>query len=166
MSPDPHHYMGLALEEAARGYAQGEVPVGAVVVDTNGRVLSRAYNAPIACNDPTAHAEILAIRQAASELGNYRLTGSTLYVTLEPCPMCLGAMLHARLSKLVFGAPDPKWGAAGGVVDLTRVSGFNHYIVVIGGVRVEECAEILRRFFRERRQEKQQGFRGEVPKRP
>lgn len=163
---DHYYFMGLALEEASKAYAQGEVPVGAVLVDGDGGVLGQAFNVPVSSNDPTAHAEILALRQASSSLRNYRLTDTHLYVTLEPCPMCLGAILHGRIRRLVFGALDPKWGAAGSVVDLTSVSGFNHYIEVIKGIREEECVRLLRRFFLERRQERRQRIRGEVPKRP
>ncbi|MFZ2446789.1 MAG: tRNA adenosine(34) deaminase TadA [Syntrophobacteraceae bacterium] len=146
-----HFLMGLAIEEAEKAYSLAEVPVGAVLVDAAGRVLARAHNLPVASGDPTAHAEILAIRAASASLGNYRLPGTVLYATLEPCPMCVGAMLHARVSRLVFGAWDPRSGAAGSVVDLTRVASFNHYIGVSGGVRADECSVILKKFFSERR---------------
>ena len=151
---DHEHFMGLALQEAERAYSRSEVPVGAVVVGSHGEVLGRGCNAPVSLVDPTAHAEILALREASRKMGNYRLVDATLYVTLEPCPMCLGAILHARVRRLVFGAADPKGGAAGGVVDLTRVPAFNHYVEVTGGVREEECAGLLRRFFQERRRVK------------
>ncbi|MFP5212167.1 MAG: tRNA adenosine(34) deaminase TadA [Acidobacteriota bacterium] len=159
-------FMGLALDEARRGGAQSEVPVGAVLVNGNGEVIGSAHNAPVTLSDPTAHAEILAIRRACEAVKNYRLPGTVLYVTLEPCAMCLGAMLQARIGLLVFGARDPKSGAAGSVVDLTRVAGFNHYVEVIGDIRGEESAELLRSFFRNRRREARQGIRGEVPKWP
>jgi len=148
-----HHedFMGLALEQAHYAYSCNEVPVGAILVSGGGKILSRAHNAPITQKDPTAHAEILALRRGAEAVGNYRLTGCRLYVTLEPCAMCLGAMLHARIATLVFGAPDLRTGAAGSVVDLTKVPEFNHYIEVVHGVRKEECAGLLRMFFRERR---------------
>ena len=146
-----HYFMGLAIEQAEKSSAVAEVPVGAVLVDRDGGVMARAHNRPIRSNDPTAHAEIGAIRAACASVGNYRLPETTLFVTLEPCAMCMGAMLHARVGRLVFGAPDPRTGAAGSVVDLTRVSSFNHCIEVTAGVRAEECAELLRRFFRERR---------------
>ena len=146
-----HCFMGLAIEQAEKASAIAEVPVGAVLVDRDGGVMARAHNRPIRSNDPTAHAEIGAIRAACASVGNYRLPETTLFVTLEPCAMCVGAMLHARVGRLVFGAPDPRTGAAGSVVDLTRVSSFNHCIEVTGGVRAEECAELLRRFFQERR---------------
>jgi tRNA(Arg) A34 adenosine deaminase TadA len=143
--------MGLAIEQAEKAFAMEEVPVGAVLVDKDGDVLASAHNGPIQSSDPTAHAEIGAIRAACASVGNYRLPETTLFVTLEPCAMCVGAMLHARVRRLVFGTPDPRTGAAGSVVDLTRVSSFNHCIEVTGGVRAEECAELLRKFFRERR---------------
>ncbi len=151
MRMDDQYFMGLAIEEARRAYELEEVPVGAVLVDSDGRILGRAHNMPVGSGDPTAHAEILAIRAASASMRNYRLPGTCLYVTLEPCPMCIGAMLHARVGRLVFGASDPRSGAAGSVVDLTRVASFNHYIEVTGGVRAEECAQILKNFFRERR---------------
>ncbi|MCE5334986.1 MAG: tRNA adenosine(34) deaminase TadA [Desulfobacteraceae bacterium] len=144
-------FMGLALEEAKKAYGLSEVPVGAVLVSDSLEILSAAHNMPILSGDPTAHAEILAIRSAACGTGNYRLPESILYVTLEPCAMCVGAMLQARVRRLVFGARDPRSGAAGSVVDLTQVASFNHSIEVTGDVRAEECADILRRFFRERR---------------
>ncbi len=143
--------MGLAIEEAIKASARSEVPVGAVLVSSSGEVLGRAHNAPISLVDPTAHAEILVLRQAALRVGNYRLPGSALYVTLEPCAMCIGAMMHARVRMLVYGASDPKSGAAGSVVDLTAAPLFNHYMEVVGGVRSDECAELLRRFFSDRR---------------
>jgi tRNA(adenine34) deaminase len=144
-------FMGLALEEAEKGYRLTEVPVGAVLVGADGQVLSRAHNMPITSNDPTAHAEILAIRRASAVVGNYRLPETVAYVTLEPCAMCVGAMLHARVRRLVFGADDPGSGAAGSVLDLTGIGRLNHRIDVTGGVLAEKCAEILRRFFKERR---------------
>lgn len=143
--------MNLALEQAALAALREEVPVGAVLVGSNGEIIARAYNAPIALCDPTAHAEILILREGARLMGNYRLPGSRLYVTLEPCSMCMGAMIQARVEMLVFGASDPKSGAAGSVVDLTKVPSFNHYVKVVGGVKAEECARLLRDFFRLRR---------------
>ncbi len=157
-------FMSLAIEEAKRAYARGEVPVGAVLVNGDGKIVSRAYNSPISVCDPTAHAEILVLREAAKAIGNYRLPGTTLYVTLEPCAMCLGAMVHARIRMLVFGASDPKSGVLGGAVDLTKAAPFNHYIEVVGGVLEVESTELLTTFFRERRQVLKN--RGEVPKRP
>ena len=138
----------LALaEEAAR---LGEVPVGAVVVK-DGEVVGRGANRPISSADPTAHAEVVALRAAAARLGNYRLAGCELYVTLEPCAMCVGAMLHARLARVVYGARDPKTGACGSVVDLPAVGALNHHTRFEGGVLGEECGALLRKFFAERR---------------
>jgi tRNA(adenine34) deaminase len=157
-------FMEVALEEAREAYVRAEVPVGAVLVGDQGEILSRGYNAPIARCDPTAHAEILVLREAAGTSRNYRLPGTTLYVTLEPCAMCFGAMVQARIRTVVFGASDLKAGVLGGAVDLTKVSAFNHYIEVIGGVLAEFSSGLLTRFFQERRQA--QKDRGEVPKRP
>lgn len=145
------YWMAMALDEARNAYEELEVPVGAVLVGDGERALAQAHNASVRLCDPTAHAEILALRQGARVLRNYRLPGTTLYVTLEPCPMCYGAMIHARVQTLVFGASDPRAGAVGSVVDLTKVPVFNHYVCVIAGVRAGECAELLRRFFLERR---------------
>lgn len=148
---DHDYFMGLALEEAERAYEHSEVPIGAVLVSDEGKVLGRAHNAPISLCDPTAHAEILVLRKASIVLKNYRLPGTLLYVTLEPCTMCVGAMLQARVQCLVYGAPDPKGGAAGSVADLTNVPVFNHHIKVMSNIRADECSDLLRRFFRERR---------------
>jgi len=142
--------MRLALAEAHTAAEAGEVPVGAVVV-RDGQVIATGRNAPIAGRDPTAHAEIVALRAAALALGNYRLDGCTLYVTLEPCAMCSGAMLHARLARVVFGADDPKTGAAGSVLNLFAQTRLNHHTQVAGGVLAPECASLLREFFKERR---------------
>lgn len=144
-------FMRQALEEALKAAESGEVPVGAVLVDAGGQVLASTRNRPIERRDPTAHAEILALREGALRVNNYRLPGTALYVTLEPCAMCVGAMLHARVRTLVFGAYDPKSGAAGSVVDLTNVPGFNHYVEVVGGVEAEACARVIQDFFRLRR---------------
>jgi tRNA(adenine34) deaminase len=142
--------IGFALDEARAAADEGEVPVGAVVV-LNGEVIARAHNRPIALRDPTAHAEILALRAAASLLDRYRLTGLSLYVTLEPCLMCVGAIVHARVVRVVYGARDPKAGALGSVFDVGRDSRTNHQIEVYGGVRADECSALLRDFFRPRR---------------
>jgi tRNA(adenine34) deaminase len=142
--------MREALALAGRAAAAGEVPVGAVVVK-EGVIIGRGYNRPISSADPTAHAEIVALRGAAAHLGNYRLPGCELYVTLEPCAMCVGAMLHARLERVVFGAADPKTGACGSVVDLPSVAAINHHCRFEGGVVAEECATLLRSFFAGRR---------------
>jgi tRNA(adenine34) deaminase len=147
---DDAHFMRQALAEARAAANAGEVPVGAVVVK-DGRVIATGRNAPIDGHDPTAHAEIVALRAAAQALGNYRLDGCSLYVTLEPCAMCSGAMLHARLARVVFGAADPKTGAAGSVLNLFSHAQLNHQTVVQGGVLAEEGAQLLRGFFKERR---------------
>ncbi|MBW1788286.1 MAG: tRNA adenosine(34) deaminase TadA [Deltaproteobacteria bacterium] len=149
--------MREALDEARKAFDEGEVPVGALVVDNEGRIMGKAHNRPVSLNDPTAHAEMLAIRRAAGMLGNYRLVGATLVATIEPCPMCMGAALNARVERLVYGAPDPKAGAAGSLYDLSSDSRLNHRIEVVSGVLQEECALLMQRFFRMRRS-------GEVPK--
>ena len=142
--------MRHALAIATETGAQGEVPVGAVVV-RNGIVVGRGANSPIGTRDPTAHAEIQAMREAGRVLGNYRLVDCTLYVTLEPCAMCAGAMMHARLARVVFGAADPKTGACGSVIDLFAERRLNHHAIVQGGVLAEECGALLSGFFRARR---------------
>lgn len=144
-------FMTLALDEARAAYDIGEVPVGALVVSAQGDILGRGYNRTIIDHDPTAHAEIVALRGAARALENYRLPGITVYVTLEPCVMCIGAMLHARLARVVFVAYDPKTGACGSVLDVGSVPRLNHHTSVTGGVLAEPCGDLLRRFFRERR---------------
>jgi tRNA(adenine34) deaminase len=143
-------FMDLALDEARRAAADGEVPIGAVVV-VDGRVIGAAHNQPIASGDPTAHAEVLAIRRAAAAGGNYRLTGATLYATIEPCAMCCGAVLHARLARVVYGAADPKGGAVQSLYRLLDDPRMNHRVTATGGVRGEECAALLGEFFRARR---------------
>jgi len=144
-------FMREALALAAHAEAEGEVPVGAVLV-LDGVVIGRGWNRPIGSHDPTAHAEITALRDAALRVGNYRLPGSTLYVTLEPCPMCAGAIVHARVARVVYGARDPRTGAAGSVFDLLPSDGrFNHRTACEGGVLAEACGERLRTFFRARR---------------
>ena len=144
-------YMEHALKLARRGMAEGEVPVGAVVV-SEGRIVGEGWNRPISTHDPTAHAEIVALRDAAVRLGNYRLSDSSLYVTLEPCPMCAGAIVHARVRRVVYAAPDPKGGAAGSVFDLLPTDQrFNHQVDVEGGLLQEQSSELLRDFFRQRR---------------
>ncbi|MDX9741626.1 MAG: tRNA adenosine(34) deaminase TadA [Gammaproteobacteria bacterium] len=143
-------HMQHALELARRGAAQGEVPVGAVLVH-GGRVVGEGYNRPVCSHDPTGHAEMIALRAGAETLGNYRLGGATLYVTLEPCIMCAGAIVHARVSRLVYGAPDPKGGAAGSVFDLFSSHRINHRVKVEGGLLAAECGAVLREFFRARR---------------
>ena len=142
--------MQLALDLAKQSAANNEVPVGAIVVK-DGVVIGRGANAPIGLNDPTAHAEVIAMREAAQHLGNYRLVGCTLYVTLEPCAMCSGAMQHARIAKLVYGASDAKTGACGSVVNLMAEPKLNHHTEVLGGVMADECGAILSGFFKQRR---------------
>lgn len=142
--------MRQALALAAEAVAVGEVPVGAVVVK-DGEIVGRGFNAPISRHDPSAHAEMAALRDAAQRLGNYRMPGCELYVTLEPCAMCAGAIVHARIARVVFGARDPKTGAAGSVVDLFAEPRLNHHAVVEGGVLAEECGAMLSAFFAARR---------------
>ncbi|MBW2108974.1 MAG: nucleoside deaminase [Deltaproteobacteria bacterium] len=144
-------YMRLALVEARLAAGEDEVPVGAVLVDPDGAVLARAHNQTIALCDPSAHAEILALRSAAYTLENYRLVGTTLYVTIEPCIMCMGALLHARVGKIVYGAPDPKWGGAGSCYHLEADSRLNHAIRVRGGVLEHDCKRLMQAFFEQRR---------------
>ncbi len=143
--------MREALSQAGLAAARGEVPVGAVVVSPEGTVLGTGFNAPISLCDPTAHAEIRAMREAAAALGNYRLVGCTLYVTLEPCAMCAGAIMHARIARVVYGAPDPKTGACGSIVDLFAERRLNHHAQVTAGVLAEECGAMLSGFFAARR---------------
>ncbi|MFO7692094.1 MAG: tRNA adenosine(34) deaminase TadA [Vicinamibacterales bacterium] len=148
---DPHDtFMRAALDEARRGFEAGEVPVGAVVV-LDGRVVGRGFNQPVGANDPTAHAEIVAMRAAALTLGNYRLVGTTMYVTIEPCLMCVGAMVHARIGTLVFGATEPKAGAIVSSCRAHELPSLNHRIEVVGGVLEEDCRAIIQEFFRMRR---------------
>jgi tRNA(adenine34) deaminase len=147
---DDEGFMRAALELAGQAEEAGEVPVGAVVVK-NGFIVGRGYNRPISAADPTAHAEVVALRDAAQRLGNYRLGDCTLYVTLEPCAMCVGAIFHARIARLVYGAADPKTGACGSVINLPAEQRLNHHMQVAGDVLAEECAWMLRQFFAERR---------------
>ncbi|HHT62679.1 MAG: tRNA adenosine(34) deaminase TadA [Bacillota bacterium] len=139
-------YMQEALLEAEKAFEKGEVPIGAVVV-YGGKIIARAHNLREERNDPTAHAEILAIQEAAQNIKSWRLKGAAMYVTLEPCPMCAGALVQARIDTLVFGAWDGKAGAAGTLLDITNFPGFNHQLKVFGGVMEQECQEIMRRFF-------------------
>ena len=143
-------FMRMALRAAARGAREGEVPVGAVVVQ-EGRVLARAHNRPLHLHDPSAHAEILALRRAARKLRNYRLEGCDLYVTIEPCAMCAGAIVHARLRRFVFGAPDPKAGACGSALRVMNHRKLNHRVEVARGILAAECAGVIQEFFRKRR---------------
>jgi tRNA(adenine34) deaminase len=148
---DDIRFMGIALEEAEGSAQAGEIPIGAVVVQ-NGKIIARNHNRCITANDPTAHAEILVIREAAQKLGNYRLVGSDLYVTVEPCIMCVGAMLQARISRLVFGIPEEKMGVVQSRLALLDAPFLNHRIEAMGGVRAEECRLLMQEFFRGRRQ--------------
>lgn len=143
--------MQAALALAREAATCDEIPVGAIVVDPHGVIVGRGFNQPIGRRDPTAHAEVAALRDAASEMNNYRLPGCTLYVTLEPCVMCAGAMLHARIARVVFGAADPKTGAAGSVINLFSEERLNHHTEIIGGVMAEECGALLSGFFAVRR---------------
>lgn len=143
--------MRHALEQAGNALREGEVPIGAVVV-CDGEIVGRGWNRNITLDDPSAHAEIVAMREAGSAIGNHRLVGCTLYVTLEPCTMCAGAMVHARLDRLVYGAPDPKTGAAGGCFDVLRDSRHNHAVSVTGGCLESRCSRLLKDFFRDKRQ--------------
>lgn len=143
--------MQHALAEARKAAAMEEVPVGAVLVSATGEILARGHNQPVTRNDPTAHAEILVLRQAAAKIGNYRLPGTTLYVTLEPCIMCMGALLHARVARVVFGALDPKGGAAESLYQIAADDRLNHRIETVRGVCLAECRAILQAFFRSRR---------------
>jgi tRNA(adenine34) deaminase len=142
--------MRLALAEAERARSLGEVPIGAIVV-VEGRVVGAACNRPISSNDPTAHAEIGALREAARAVGNYRLTGGTLYVTVEPCLMCVGAMVHARIGLVVFGAAEPKSGALISTVRAHESPGLNHHLEILGGVLEDECRAVIQEFFKAKR---------------
>jgi tRNA(adenine34) deaminase len=155
---DDASFMALALAQAQEAMAVGEVPVGAVLV-RDGQVIATGSNASIGNHDPSAHAEILALRSAAQRLGNYRLIDCELFVTLEPCAMCVGAVLHARLKRVVFGATDPKTGAAGSVLDLFANPQLNHQTQVQGGVLAKECASLLQDFFQQRRGEQRHNSR-------
>jgi len=148
-------FMQQALALARDGATAGEVPVGALVV-LDGEVIGRGSNQPITRHDPTAHAEVMALRAAATRMGNYRLPGTTLYVTVEPCAMCAGAIQHARIARVVYGTAEPKTGACGSVVDLFAEDRLNHHADVVGGVLADECAEVVSAFFRRRREEARQ----------
>lgn len=154
MTSTDDDYMDEALSLARQAARAGEVPVGAVVV-FEGKIVGRGFNRPVSSHDPTAHAEIQAIRQAAEIMGNYRLPGTELFATLEPCAMCAGAIMHARISRVVFGARDPKTGVCGSTFDLFGTGSLNHHAQVVGGVREAESVELLRQFFSERRSRKQ-----------
>ena len=152
MAFPPSKAMACALDEARAAAARGEVPVGAVITDAAGGVIAQAGNRTRELNDPTAHAEMLAITQAARKIGDWRLNDCTLYVTKEPCPMCAGAIVHARLRRVVFGCPDPKCGGAGGLVNLLQMPELNHRCLTTSGILADECASMLKDFFRARRE--------------
>lgn len=144
-------FMQMAVDQAIAAGRMGEVPVGAVIVDAEGEVIARDHNRTIRSCDPSAHAEINVLRSAAQRRGNYRLLNTTLYVTIEPCVMCMGAVLHARVKTLVFGASDPKWGAAGSLYHLGQDTRFNHQVEVLKGICEDRCRSVIQAFFRQRR---------------
>ena len=154
MQNDYYLLMDKALMEAKKGLEKGEVPIGAIIARPDGQILAKAHNQPISLRDPTAHAEILALREAGTVYNNYRLNDATLVVTIEPCAMCMGAALNARIARLVFGCFDPKAGAAGSLYNLSTDDRLNHKIEVISGIREKECRELIQDFFQERRFEK------------
>ena len=147
---DDEQWMSLALKQARKAAEEGEVPVGAILVK-DGLLVAKAYNQPISTNDATAHAEIQLLRTAGGKLKNYRLNGTSLYVTLEPCAMCFGAMVHARVKRIVYGAHDPKTGVCGSSENLTNANCFKHKINITGGVSERKCSQLLQKFFRSRR---------------
>ncbi len=149
------YWMQLALQQAEKAAAMGEVPVGAVVV-RDGEVIGEGYNQPISSHDPSAHAEVLALRDAAQRVGNYRLPNSTLYVTIEPCTMCAGTMIHARIGRLVYGATEPKAGMVESNPNIFQQPCYNHQLELRGGVLAQQCSEVISSFFRRRREEKKQ----------
>jgi len=148
---DDEFYMNLALDEARKAAMMDEVPVGALLVNKANRVIGYGYNQPVTRNDPSAHAEIVALRMGAKKIGNYRLPGTTLYATIEPCIMCMGAAIHARVARVVYGADDPKWGGAGSLYDFSSDKRLNHTLEVVSGVCRNQAREIIRTFFRNKR---------------
>ena len=148
---DTRYFMELALEEAKKAGQMGEVPIGAILVADNGEVLSAAHNRTIKQLDPTAHAEIQALRNAAVKINNYRLLNTSIFVTIEPCIMCMGALVHARVKRIVYGANDPKWGAAGSLYNFSEDFRLNHRIEIVRGVLEKECRELMQAFFRAKR---------------
>jgi tRNA(adenine34) deaminase len=151
MDSEHERYMQLALDEAFLAQQIDEVPVGAVLLDPSGRVLARTHNETITRCDPSAHAEILALRCAAEHIQNYRLLACSLYVTVEPCVMCMGAIIHARVGRVIYGAPDPKWGALGSLYDFAQDHRFNHRPEIVPGIYEEQCRKLMRAFFARRR---------------
>lgn len=154
MLEDHIKFMNIALNEAEKAKLQNEVPVGAVIVDAKGELVASAHNMVITLSDPTAHAEILAIRKASTILANYRLLNTSLYVTIEPCIMCMGALIHARIKRVIYGAKDPKWGAAGSLYCFADNKKLNHHPEIIGDVCGKACSNLIRDFFREKRMSK------------
>jgi tRNA(adenine34) deaminase len=144
-------FMKIALNEAQKAGQKDEVPIGAVLVNENNELLSAAHNQIISRQDPSAHAEILVLREAAHKIGNYRLLNTTLYVTVEPCPMCMGAIIHARVAQIIFGTRDPKWGAAGSLYNFAEDQRFNHRPIIIEGICADECKKIMQDFFSSKR---------------
>lgn len=151
MEPAHEHFMQMAVDQALLAARIDEVPVGAVIVDSGHRVIAKDHNRTISCCDPSAHAEMNVLRAAARQLQNYRLLSTTLYVTVEPCAMCMGAIVHARVGTVVFGAFDPKWGAAGSLYDMGRDIRMNHQVEIIQGICEDRCREVIQAFFRNRR---------------
>jgi tRNA(adenine34) deaminase len=151
MNRNHEHFMQMAIEEAQRAREMEEVPVGAVLVQDSGRVVAAAHNETITRCDPTAHAEILVLRDAAERIGNYRLLASAIYVTVEPCVMCMGAIIHARVGRVVYGAPDPKWGALGSIYDFAKDNRLNHRPEIVSGVFADQCRRLMVDFFARRR---------------
>ncbi|MBF0378930.1 MAG: nucleoside deaminase [Desulfamplus sp.] len=149
------YYMNLAIEQAKMAANLDEVPVGSIIVDISGNIIGDGYNQTISKCDPTAHAEIIAIRMAALSIGNYRLCGATIYSTIEPCIMCMGAIIHSRFTRLVYGASDPKWGAAGSIYNFAYDNRLNHKIEIVSGVCFNETREIIKVFFKDKRSNKQ-----------
>lgn len=148
---DHEQFMRLALVQAGRALSMGEVPIGAVLIDGEGKVLAQGCNQPISSCDPTAHAEMVVLRQAAQEVKNYRLLSTTLYVTVEPCVMCMGALIHARVARIVYGAPDLKWGAVGSLYDFSKDTRFNHHPDIVPGICESQCSLIITDFFKSKR---------------
>jgi tRNA(adenine34) deaminase len=149
--PNHDYFMKLAQTEARKAFEEDEVPVGAVLVDSNNDILATGHNRTIQCHDPSAHAEILAVRAAGQKIKNYRFLNTTLYVTVEPCVMCMGAIIHARIHCVVFGVHDPKWGAAGSLYEFDKESRFNHCPIIIKGVCEDQCRQLMVDFFKMKR---------------
>jgi tRNA(adenine34) deaminase len=148
---DHNYFMELALNEAEKAFSADEVPVGAILIDNDGKILSAAFNQTISQHDPTAHAEISALRKAGQKIKNYRFVNSTLYVTVEPCIMCMGAIIHSRVSHVVFGTPDPKWGAAGSLYEFQNDLRLNHQPLITEGICKEKCRQLMVDFFKQKR---------------